>query len=87
MVWPCHSCSVGACCEVLAVPPYSCRNLVIPVEWNLAEGPANLKIPVFSIPVEFWWIPEFTLECSPEWAGMAFHWNHLFICYLFLMDM
>ena len=31
----------------------------------------------------FWWnwiIPEFTLEwsqewCSPEWAGMEFHWN------------
>jgi hypothetical protein len=52
----------------------------IPVEWNLAEGPANLFIPVFSIPVEFRWIPEFTPECSPEWrspewAGTEFHWN------------
>ena len=52
--------------EVLAVPPYSCRNLVIPLEWNLAEGPAKLFIPVSSIPLEFQWIPEFTPECSPE---------------------
>ena len=30
------------------MPPYFCRNLVILVEWNLAEGPANLIIPVDS---------------------------------------
>jgi len=42
------------------------------VEWNLAESSANLSIPVFSIPVEFWWIPEFTPECSPEWTGIVF---------------
>ena len=50
------------------------------MEWNLAEGSANLFIPVSSIPVEFRWIPEFTPECSrewcsPEWAGMEFRWN------------
>ena len=57
----------------------------------MAEGPANLFIPVLSIPVEFRWILEFTLECSlewssPEWAGTAFRWNGLFVCYLFVMD-
>ena len=40
------------------------------MEWNLAEGPAKLFIPVFSIPVEYWWIPEFTPECSPEWCSL-----------------
>jgi hypothetical protein len=64
------------------------------VEWNLAEGSANLFIPVFPIPVEFRWIPEFIPECSPEWhsperAGTEFHRNSvrsfaahicLFIC-------
>ena len=29
-------------------PPYSCRILVIPVEWKLAGRPANFLIPVFS---------------------------------------
>ena len=61
------------------------------MEWDLAEGPAKLFILVFSIPVEFRWIPEFTPECSPEWsspewAGMAFRWNGFFVCYLFVMD-
>ena len=51
------------------------------VEWNLAEGPANLFIPVFSIfhlsmvptgiPEEFWWILEFTLEYSPEYCTIS----------------
>ena len=83
------------------MPPYSCRNPVIPVEfrwnpveWNLAEGSAKFSIPVFSIPVEFRWIPEFTPECSPEWCspewtGMVFpgiRWNYLFVCYLFVID-
>ena len=80
--------------EVLAVPPYSCRNLVILVEWNLAEGSANLFIPVLSILVEFRWILEFTQKCSPEWSslewtGMVFpgiHLNCLFVCYLFVMN-
>ena len=63
----------------------------IPVKWDLAEGPANLFIPVLSIPVEFRWILEFIPECSPEWSslewvGTAFRWNGLFVCYLFVMD-
>ena len=39
------------------------------MEWNLAEGSAKFSIPVFSIPVEFRWIPEFTPECSAEWCS------------------
>ena len=58
----------------------------IPVEWNLEEGPANLFIPVFSIPVEFWWILEFTQECSPKWSYNPFVYLLCIIIYLFVTN-
>ena len=43
-------------------PPYSCRNLVILVEWNLAGRPANFLIPVCS-------------HSSGIWLFQNLHWN------------
>ena len=92
VVWKCRHykfCSAKSWREVLAVPPIflqeSSHSGGIPVDsggMKLAEGSANLFIPVFSIPLD----PRIYTRMFPRMVFPRIWWNRLFVCYLFVIN-